>query len=449
MQDQKASSSWYTIKSSSLVLLTYASTFFSRAIAAVGVPSVINFLHFGTILVVFGLVLFQAQTKSGSRIAKQLLFSLLVLLCIIIASALVNNAGVINVVLDFLLVGEPFLLLVAIVSIPMTSASLKQFRFWLMLFAFIHVFAAYFQYYILHWRKMGGPDAIKGIFLNQGAGHHVGGSIALTAAIYFFVVFKTIPIWLRTLVAVAFGYELILCDAKQVFIEFLAALVILGFTKFKSYREALQYFVITIVAVGFVYWVGQIAFSGSLSFWGNPERLRKAFEAKFSVFYIINSYYDSPLNWLFGLGPGHTIGRLGWLIPDYQEYLQPLGVTSSPVTQAIFAENDTNPLSNAKTGSSMFSLTFSWAGVWGDLGILGLGTYLYLWFLVWCRLCVDNLSKHLLLVVLISGLIFSWMEEPSYMLFMVILIGLQWQERQIKQREILPKSSKEIHFFEK
>ena len=174
----------------------------------------------------------------------------------------------------------------------------------------------------------------------------------------------------------------------------------------------------------------------------------KGLEAKYSVFYIINSYYHSPLNWLFGLGPGHTIGRLGWLIPDYIQYLQPLGVTSTPITEAIFDVNDTHPLTNAKTGSSMFSLTFSWAGVWGDLGFLGLGVYLYLWYIVWCQLCLDNISKFFLINVLVFGGIFSWMEEPGYMLFIASLIGIHWQEHQLKQKTILPKSSREAHIFE-
>jgi hypothetical protein len=150
---------------------------------------------------------------------------------------------------------------------------------------------------------------------------------------------------------------------------------------------------------------------------------------------------------LLGLGPGHTIGRLGWLIPDYIKYLQPLGVTSTPITEAVFLENNTNPLSNEFTGSSMFSLTFSWAGIWGDLGFLGLGAYLYIWFLVWHQLCLDNLSKFLLITVLVFGGVFSWLEEPGYMLFIAILIGFQWQEHQIKTIN-LPKISRKMHFFE-
>ncbi|NEO36534.1 MAG: hypothetical protein F6J90_09445 [Moorea sp. SIOASIH] len=53
---------------------------------------------------------------------------------------------------------------------------------------------------------------------------------------------------------------------------------------------------------------------------------------KFSGIRIILSYHHSPWNWVFGLGLGHTIGRLGgWMIRDYSGLLSPLGSTSVPV----------------------------------------------------------------------------------------------------------------------
>ena len=64
---------------------------------------------------------------------------------------------------------------------------------------------------------------------------------------------------------------------------------------------------------------------------------------------------------------------------------------------------------------------------------MGLSTYLCVASIVWRRLCQDNLSKFLMLNVLVHGFIFSQMEEPGYMLFVAALIGLQWQERRINK----------------
>lgn len=421
------------VRISNLILLVIAIAFFPRVITAIGVPPIINFLHFPFVLGLFGSVLTKIQ---NNPILRHILFSIIALLGLICASALVNSAGVINVVLDFLLLAEPFLLLLVIIGTWMSRSSVERLRSGLMLFTFIHIVFVYYQFFII---RSPDPDDVQGIFIGQGAGHHVGGAIALTAAIYFFVVYRgVLSIWLRTFVAIFLAADIIFSDSKQVIVAFLVSLIILLITKLKSIKEILQYSSITIIAVGFVYKLAETFFPSSLGFWSRDNRFINGLTVKFSVFSIINSHYQSFLNWLFGLGPGHTIGRLGWLIPDYAEYLKPLGVTSSPVTEIIFAVNDTNPLTNKFTGSSMFSLTFSWTGVWGDLGILGLGIYLYLWFLVW-HTCSDDLSRFFLITIFVLGTIFSWMEEPGYMLFMVSLIGFEWQKN--RQDKFLPNDS--------
>ena len=84
----------------------------------------------------------------------------------------------------------------------------------------------------------------------------------------------------------------------------------------------------------------------------------------------------------------------------------------------------------------MFSPFFGWAGIWGNIGFLGVGAYLYLASIVWRRLCYDKLSKFLMLNVFVHGFIFSQMEEPGYMLFVAALIALQWQERRLNKLSV-------------
>ena len=79
--------------------------------------------------------------------------------------------------------------------------------------------------------------------------------------------------------------------------------------------------------------------------------------------------------------------------------------------------------------SVVWSLFFTWAGVWGDLSLAGLAAYLSLWWFVWRRICVDALAKFLLLTMFFLGGLFTWMEEPAYVLFVVSLVGLRYQER--------------------
>jgi hypothetical protein len=411
------------IKFSNLIIIFIAVVFFPRIVTAAGAPALINFLHFPFVL---GLTC-AIVPKISTPISKQFFGGLFILFTTITASALVNHAGFLNIVLDFLLLAEPFLLLMLMTSSPIAQASVEQFKSWLMIFSAVHIAIVYFQFFII---RSPDPDDVQGVFTGQGAGHHVGGAIALATGIFFVMAYPKLSLWLRMLVAIMFAADISFSDSKQVLVVFVISFIVVLFTKLKSLGEVIKYLAIAIVVVWLTYLFSEIVFSSSLSFWGKDGRILRGLGVKFSVFPIINSYYSSPLNWLFGVGPGHSIGRLAWLIPDYQQLLQPLGITSFPeLTEHIFLVNDTNPLSNKFTGSSMFSLTFSWAGVWGDLGIIGLGVYLYLWVLVW-KTCVDSMSQFFLITILIHGIIFSWMEEPGYMLFMVSLIGIQWQKAQ-------------------
>jgi hypothetical protein len=138
-----------------------------------------------------------------------------------------------------------------------------------------------------------------------------------------------------------------------------------------------------------------------------------------------------------GLGPGHTVGRLGgWLIKENWNILGPLGATVHPLSNDMWLEVYQNWIA---LESTMFSPFFGWAGLWGDLGLLGLGIYLYLGWTVWHYLCPDDLSKFLLLSVAGFGLIFTQMEEPGFMLYSAFLIGTRWHEQQsTKAIEHLP-----------
>lgn len=407
---------------STLILIVVATAMFPRVITAVGVPSIANFLHFGTVTLMAGLVL----PNLGGQFATKIIIGLFALLLSICASALSNGAGVINVLLSFLLLAEPFMLLLTIVGLNLPSKGVQKLKLWITLFAGIHIFFAYVQYFVLGWGHHD-PDEIKGVFLGMDAGHHVGGAIAITAACYLFFSFTFRPIWIKAILTLWFLYEIILSDAKQVIGVFLAASVILVLTKVKDIGKFFRYLALTLFCFVAVYWAANTIFP-ALSLIFQTERLVNGVTTKFSVFSIIASYYHSPLNGLFGLGPGHTVSRLGWLIPDYLNYLQPLGVSEHrEIFDAVFTAQQENYFTNSKTGSSLFSPLFSWAGVWGDLGWFGLTVYIYLWWLVW-RFCPDDLSRFFLLTIFVFGVTFAWMEEPGYMLFTISLIGIQAQE---------------------
>ncbi|MEO1376857.1 MAG: hypothetical protein AAFW70_21690 [Cyanobacteria bacterium J06635_10] len=77
------------------------------------------------------------------------------------------------------------------------------------------------------------------------------------------------------------------------------------------------------------------------------------------------------------------------------------------------------------------------AGIWGDLGFLGLAAYLYLAYIVWNRIAKDDFSRFNLMTLFVYGWIITQMEEPAQTMVIAIMIGLEWHERRIAKQERL------------
>jgi hypothetical protein len=445
------------IANSNLLLFALAIAFFPRVLMLLKFPSIINFLHFAIVPLVFAMALAQSKSRDRQQIraCQQILVAMLLLLTVGFASGLFNEAGLINVVLHFLLFAEPFMLVVAMVCLPLTTAALLRMRHWILGFGFANLILALIQKFILNWDTCGcspggwgDGDAIKGVFINQGSGHVVGASVSIALATHYFVAMRgtrlkqkrrgrshlsLLPdhsVLLRMVVVMAGLVHVIASDAKQVLLVGAIAFVLLSFVNVKDIVKAILYFIaIGLVIYGFIWAVGQFEFLSSYQTWARPEIYGADGDAtvfKLSGIRIISSHLKSPIQWWLGLGPGHTVDRLGgWMLKDYGDLLNPLGATRTSIADEVWQWMSQSWLAN---GSSMFAPFFGWAAIWGDIGILGLIAYLYLAYLVWHYLCLDDLSKFQVLNIFVHGLIFTQMQEPGYMLFMAALIGLRWQE---------------------
>jgi hypothetical protein len=432
---------WY-VTNSQLTLFGLGSALFSRVLVGLKIPSVINFLHFLAIPLAFGSVLASSRTKDPKQLAfaKRLLIGLFVLLIIVFASALLNHAGMINAVLDYLLLVEPFILILTIVSIPMTSNGYINFRNWILQACLANTIFAYVQKFLFKMDKLSGlDDNIKGLSIGQGAGHVIGSSVAMTFAVYYFLNAKNRPLWLRIVIGIACLNHVIISDTKQVLLAFMVGCVILYFLTFKNLTKTILYLIAGMLFFSIFYWaIYNFEFLSAYKTWIRPEIYGVDGEAtrlKFAAFRIVPQYFRSPFNWLLGLGPGHTVGRLGgWMLSAYWNLLEPLGATIHPASAAVWTATAQSWLGDQ---SSMFSPLFGWAGIWGDLGLLGLGAYFYLASLVWCYICVTETGKYLMLTAFVFGTVFSQLEEPGYTLVVACIIGLDWQSKQIANRDNL------------
>lgn len=423
------------IKTSTLILFAFGVLFFSRLIDVLGAPEIVNFVHFAVIPFVCGFALVNTRTQDRQQISGTwaLIGGLLTLLGVMLASAILNGASIVNVVLDYLLLAEPFMMLLAVISIPLSPIRLLQVRKGLMSFAFFNLFLAFFQAFVL---SRGNPDLVYGVFFSL-AGGSLAAIVSLTFGIYYFLSAKAAPKGLRFFVLFASIWQIFISDTKLVLGSFLAGFMLLSLTKISN-RTLVYLIVGGSLIYGFLWGVQNLEFLKDYALWIKPEYYlsldTEFMRAKTMAFKVIPTYYDSFWNSLLGLGPGHTVGRLGgWMMEKYWDMLEPIG--ASRPFPAIPSEVVNGALAESKNvaATAMFQPMFSWAGIWGDLGLLGLGAYLLVWGLIWKYFCPGDFSRFLILTTFATGFFPGYLEEPGSMLFTTFLIALCWHERRQAQ----------------
>lgn len=436
MQQKKA-----YLRNSALIIIAFSSIFYSRIVATTIRFSLLNLLHFAVVPLVCAIAIFTTRTKDPKQISLCFSFlgGLFALFGVIIASALWNDAGLINAIVDFMMLGEPFMFLLAFSCIPLSIASFNKIRNFLYGSIFINFLLAAAQKPLIDLGRLNagglnGTDGCGGVFFVSGAGNYVAATVSFAFALCFFQQ-KAVALWIRVAVAAAALWHLLFSDSKQLVLAYGVAWLLLILINSKDIGKTLK-LLVGILLIGFVgVWLAQNveAFSAYTA-WARPELYGSdglAWYAKFYSIRSIISHYESPLNWLLGLGPGHTVSRLGaWFLRDYAAILSPLGSTSTPIGQQSM---DFVAGFWLTSGSSLFSPIFGWAGIWGDLGLLGVGAYLYLGYLVWKWFGLNDTLKLTLLSIFVIGCIFTQIEEPGYMISMTFLLALPWQERRLKK----------------
>lgn len=435
-------------KGTTLAIAAFSTGFYSRIFCSITrAPSALNHLHFLAVPFSTAVILATAKPKDRQQIAivQMLLVGLMGLFTVMIASALLNDAGLINAVLSFMILGGPFMLLASVVCLPMSTESFEKFRQWMIRSSFANMILAFIQWPLLKFRKIsaGGldeTDGMAGVFFVSGAGNYVSSTVSLYFAFYYLLFAKEAPQWLRSLTVLGALLQLQLSDSKQILFALFLGLGLVVLLNVKNPAKTLMYVIGLVLLVFIFLWcVENVELNFLAAFknyinkdgaWGpNGEAPR----IKPIAFKIVVNYFESPLNWLLGLGPGHTVGRLGgWLLKENWALLGPLGATRHPASEAVLYEYYHSWLA---LESTMFCPMFGWAGIWGDLGFIGLGAYLFLASIVWRYLCFDNFSRFLMMSTAMLGFIFTQMEEPGHMLYTASLIGLHWHERRAEKMQ--------------
>lgn len=424
------------------IIFAFCLVFYGRIfITLTSAPAILVHAHFVIVPLVLGIALATATTKNPQQamLVSSLLWGMLIFLIAILASAIWNQAGFINAVVSFMMLAEPMMFLATIVCIPMSTKSFTKLKTWLIGSVVINFLLAAAQKPLIDSGKIdgqgfNGTDGCGGVFFVSGAGNYVSASVSLAFALYFLANGKNFPLWVRVTTILAASWQLLFSDSKQLIFAYFLAWIILIIFNFKDVGKTIQLLLgIMVTGLIFFWCVQNLEALNAFTAWARPDLYGQNGDAWFTKLYSVKAIlaeFESPANWLFGLGPGHTVSRLGaWFMQDYAPILKPLGATTTSI--GIQSRKFIDGFWLA-TGSSLFSPIFGWAGIWGDIGLLGLGAYMYLTSLIWQYFGVDNSLKITLLATLVLGFIFTQLEEPGYMLFLSMLLGLAWHERRLK-----------------
>ena len=426
-----------------LIILAFCFVFYARILTTLTpIPSILTHAHFVVVPCVFVIALATTPTTDRNQLAlvKTLLAGLFIFFMTNLASALWNGAGLINAIANFMMLGEPIMFIIAIVCIPMSGKSISRVQTWFIASAIINFVLAAVQKPLIDMGKLyangfDGTDGCGGVFFVSGIGNYVSASVSIATAIYFLVNGKNFPLWARITALSAASWQLLFSDSKQLVLAYFIGWVLLIIFNFKDVGKTIK-LLIGIVVTGLVfYWcVQNLTIFAPFTAWTTRSELYgENGDAWFTKFYSIRAIlaeFDSIGNWLFGIGPGHGVSRLGaWFMQDYSFILAPLGATTTSI--GIESREFINTFWLAK-GSSLFSPIFGWVGIWGDIGLVGLSAYLYLAYLVWRNFGLDNSLKVTLLATVVLGFIFTQIEEPGYMLSISLLLGLAWQKKRLK-----------------
>lgn len=435
------------LRNSRLILIGYATAFFPRLLTSFGAPSIINFFHF-TIVTLFSIIAVlssKVRDKKQQEITLNLFVGMAFFLFIVLLSAITNFAGLPNIFIQYLLQIEGFLFLAAIIVTPFTEKSLSILKKYVLSFALFNLLLALAQSVLLplglYPKPQGGTiqDNITGVFGGGGgsAANYVSCTISFYFALYLFSSYKRIPLWIKITVLLSSCYQIQVSDSKQVFMTLAFGYGVLLLTKIQNPVKIALYIVFLCTATFIIGWILLNLDWEILSpyqnwinrdIWGFDGL---ASRTKFAAIRILPTYFSHPFHWLIGLGPGHTVTRLGgWVFRDYKSLLVPLGATIHPATQAVW---DVVKFNYLPKESTVYFPLFTWVGIWGDFGFLGLFAYFYLCSIVWSRLCIDDFGKFLLTSTAIFGLILTQMEEPGQFLSVALLIGIRWHETKLKK----------------
>jgi len=412
-------------------------SFFSRIITFFfPLPNFINLLIFPIIFILF---FFIPSIKENNYITKN--FILLVIFFIIsLISCIINDISLTNFALFLIIVSFPFCLFKFIIHMDQNKFYVKKIHQMLFYFLLINNLISLFQYFILGYRV----DDIKGLFLEQGLGHHINGAINFFYSIYYYSLNRN-ELSLKKIFFIIFCLFInFISDTKSIILVIIFCGILLpiligidilfnplGRKKIKIFLQSMLFSLLLITLIKFVNSFISIPSISHV----NYEYLRWGFLSKYNFFNLIEFYSIS--DYLFGHGPAMVTSKVAYMantLDRYVNLLNTLNFNYSDLTYLIRKIELNNFITNPTTGSSLFQLTFTNGAVLAEVGIIGFIIYFFLIINMFLYFTDDYFSLLICITVFSMSFIFTWFEESIFIVFILTMLLCHRNRELIKHK---------------
>ncbi len=390
----------------------------------IGVPGIVNFVHFPIALV--GALYAVYHGEGRSQTGKTIGTGLAIFLLWSYISLFVNSGELFRPFMAWLVFLEPFLIIYALLKARPSVEGVRMLWGVLIFILLIQIPTGFAQFILL-----GAGDFVQGTFAGMGAGHHVCGGLVLVGALLCVVrgLYSSIMIarWQWLGIAAILFVIAVLSDSRQMIVAFLPCLLYALLISNKIQIKTVLFLTPLVVLTGLIATYLHSGLSAAVSL----EKLLYGFEVKARVLeFIIGLQSERPWSLLLGLGGGNSVGRVAFLsmAAKASSPIQLLGLSASPTAQEIWLLSpELSPV--YARGSSAYGVKSTWLALYGDFGPLGLGLYLWMSIRVWLELKKGSgwesiSARAAILLAATLGVSYSWMEEPGFVLPVALIVGL-------------------------
>jgi len=406
------------------VAAAVAAAVFSRLLTVGGwVPATFNFAHF-PLAAAAALAALRVR-RVGPAAAKGLGRGLAALAALCVVSGLINGVEAQRPALAWLLWSEPLLLVFALTRAGLSEAARRGL--WALLLC-----CAWLQLPFGLWQaaELGLGDHVQGTFVSLGAGSHVAGAMALLGALTLVGAAvhagRIEARYLRLGGAALLLVLPILSDAKASVVFFVPALV---WTLCRASGMSWRRLAAPALA-GSALLAAVFALYPPLQLIMHWETMEAGLAAKQrGIAALLNYAIDAPLGGAVGLGPGQSVSRVGVLSVEGETTVDSpisrLGLRPAPAAERLLLANRRDPIASA---SSVWSYISSWSGLAGDLGPAGIALYASMWLGLLAALArrrdsgADAAGGAIVMALLLGGA-FEWLEEPGFVLPAALMVG--------------------------